>query len=214
MSFIEKIRGIAGKIKAVDSLKNPDFRMFFFSRLFNALGMNVRQFSTSLLMYRVTNSPTLLGVLILGRAVPLLLVSPLAGALADRFQKKTLIQYASVADVLIAASIGISLTTGYLSADNPGSWWFLVAMAFFDGISTVFKGPATDAMIIEVVGDKRVRNAMPLNLAGQNTLRLIGPVLAGVTVDAIGFEPVYYGMAVIYAISFLFMIFLPFTGKH
>src|SRR4030042_291715 len=185
MSFFEKIKGLPGKIKAVDSLKNPAFRMFFMSRLFNALGMNIRQFSMALLMYRLTNSPTLLGVLILGRAVPLLLVSPLAGALADRFQKKTLIQYASIADVMIAASIGISLTTGYLSADNPGSWWFLVAMAFFDGISTVFKGPAPDAMIIEVVGDKLVTHAIALTLAGQNTLRLIGPVLAGVTGDAI-----------------------------
>ncbi|OGO20344.1 MAG: hypothetical protein A2Z15_00985 [Chloroflexi bacterium RBG_16_50_11] len=213
MSFFEKIKGLPGKIKAVDSLKNPAFRMFFMSRLFNALGMNIRQFSMALLMYRLTNSPTLLGVLILGRAVPLLLVSPLAGALADRFQKKTLIQYAGVADVLIAASIGVSLTTGYLSVDNPGSWWFLVAMAFLDGISTVFKGPATDAMIIEVVGEKLVTNAIALNLAGQNTLRLIGPVAAGLAVDAYGFEPVYYGMAVVYAFSVFFMIFVPYTGK-
>jgi MFS family permease len=213
MSFLEKIKALPGKIKAVDSLKNQAFRMFFLSRLFNALGMNIRQFSMALLMYRLTGSPTLLGILILGRAVPLLLVSPLAGALADRFQKKTLIQYASVADVLIAAGIGVSLTTGYLSVDNPGSWWFLVAMAFLDGISTVFKGPATDAMIIEVVGEKLVTNAIALNLAGQNTLRLIGPVRAGVTIDAYGFEPVYFGMAVVYAISWLFMVFVPFTGQ-
>lgn len=214
MSFLEKIRALPGKVKAVDSLKNQAFRMFFLSRLFNALGMNIRQFSMGLLMYRLTGSPTLLGVLILGRAVPLLLVSPLAGALADRFQKKTLIQYASIADVLIAAGIGISLTTGYLSADNPGSWWFLVAMAFCDGVSTVFKGPATDAMIIEVVGEKLVTNAIALNLAGQNTLRLIGPVAAGVAIDAYGFEPVYYGMAVVYAFAWFFMVFVPYTSNH
>src|SRR4030042_6455096 len=199
-----------GKIKAVDSLKNPGFRMFFMSRLFNALGMNIRQFSMALLMYRLTNSPTLLGVLILGRAVPLLLVSPRAGALADRFQKKTLIQYAGVADVLIAASIGVSLTTGYLSVDNPGSWWFLVAMAFLDGISTVFKGPAPDAMIFECVGEKLVTNAIAINLAGQNTLRLIGPVAAGAAVDAYGFEPVYYGMAGVFAFSVVFFFFVAF----
>ncbi len=214
MSFLEKIKALPGKIKAVDSLKNQAFRMFFLSRLFNALGMNIRQFSMALLMYRLTGSPTLLGILILGRAVPLLLVSPLAGALADRFQKKTLIQYASVADVFIATGIGLSLTTGYLSADNPGSWWFLVAMAFFDGISTVFKGPATDAMIIEVVGEKLVTNAIALNLAGQNTLRLIGPVVAGVAIDAYGFEPVYYGMAVVYAFSLFFMVFVPYTSHR
>src|SRR3972149_1984898 len=98
MSFLKKI-------KAIDSLKNPVFRMFFLSRLFNALGMNIRQFSMSLLMYRLTGSAALLGVLVLGRAVPMLLVSPVAGALADRFQKKILIQLASVGDVMIAAGI-------------------------------------------------------------------------------------------------------------
>ena len=203
-----------GKIKAVDSLKNPAFRMFFLSRLFNALGMNVRQFSLSLLVFYLTGSATWLGILTLGRAVPLLLVSPLSGALADRFEKKTLIQWASAADVLIASGIGVSLATGYLSADNPGSWWFLVAMAFCDGISTVFKGPSTDAMVIEVVGDKLVTNAIAINQAGQNTLRLVGPVVAGAAIDSLGFEPVFFSMAVIYAFSLFFMVFVPYTGKQ
>ncbi len=214
MSFLEKIKSLPGKIKAVDSLKNPAFRMFFLSRLFNALGMNIRQFSMSLLVYYLTDSAVWLGILTLGRAVPLLLFTPFAGALADRFQKKTLIQISNVSDVFIAASIAVSLTTGYLSADNPGSWWFLVAMAFLDGASTSFKGPATDSIIIEVVGDSLVTNAIALNLAGQNTLRLIGPVVAGAVIDAYGFEPVYYSMAVLYAFSVLFMVFVPTTGKR
>jgi len=214
MSFLEKVRSLSGRIKAVDSLKNPAFRMFFLSRLFNALGMNIRQFSMGLLMYRLTDSPTLLGVLVLGRAVPLLLLGPLAGAMADRFSKKTLIQYASVADVFIAAGIATSLTTGYLSAENPGSWWFLVAMAFCDGISTIFKGPAADSMVIEVVGEKLVTNAIAINQVGQNTLRLVGPVLAGVAIDTYGFEPVFFAMAVIYAFCWLFMAFVSYTSQR
>ena len=188
--------------------------MFFMSRLFNALGMNVRQFSLSLLVFYLTGSATWLGILTLGRAVPLLLVSPVSGALADRFEKKTLIQWASAADVLIASGIGISLTTGYLSTGNPGSWWFLVAMAVCDGVSTVFKGPSTDAMIIEVVGENLVTNAIALNQVGQNTLRLIGPVVAGAAIDAYGFEPVFFSMAIIYAFSLFFMVFVPYTGKQ
>jgi len=201
------------KIKAADSLKNPAFRMFFMSRLFNALGMNIRQFSMALLVYYLTGSAAWLGYLTLARAVPMLIVSPISGALADRFEKKTLIQWASVADVFIATGIGVSLTTGYLSPDNHGSWLFLVFMAFCDGVSSVFKGPSTDAMIIEIVGDKLITNAIALNQAGQNTLRLLGPVLAGVAIDAYGYEPVYYSMAVLYAFSYLFMVFVPYTGK-
>jgi MFS family permease len=204
---------LLNKIKAVDSLKNPAFRWFFMSRLFNALGMNIRQFSMLLLVYSLTNSPVWLGYLTLARAIPLLIVSPISGALADRFEKKTLIQWASVADVLIAGAVAVSLTLGYLSPDNYGSWLFLVFLAFCDGVSTVFKGPSTDAMIIEIVGEKLVTNAIALNLAGQNTLRLVAPVVAGAIIDNYSYEPVYYGVAVIYALSFLFMIFVPYTGK-
>jgi len=68
-------------------------------------------------------------------------------------------------------------------------------------------------MIIEIVGDKLITNAIALNLAGQNTLRLIGPVLAGVAIDAYGYEPVYYGMAILYTLSILFMVFVPYTGR-
>lgn len=213
MPLFDKIRSFSGKITAADSLKNPAFRMFFMSRLFNALGMNIRQFSTVFLVYYLTDSAIWLGYLTLARAVPLLVVSPISGALADRFEKKTLIQWASVADVLIVTAIGVSLTTGYLSPANAGSWWFLVAMASLDGVSTVFKGPSTDAMIIEIVGEKLITNAIALNLAGQNTLRLIGPVVAGAVIDSIGYEPVFYGMAVVYAFSVLFMVFVPYTGK-
>lgn len=213
MPLLDKIKTFTRKTTAVDSLKNPAFRMFFMSRLFNALGMNIRQFSMVLLVYHLTGSAAWLGYLTLARAVPLLVVSPISGALADRFEKKTLIQWASIADVLIAAGIAVSLTTGFLSPANTGSWLFLVFMAFLDGVSTVFKGPSTDAMIIEIVGEKLVTNAIALNLAGQNTLRLVGPVVAGAVIDTYGYEPVYYAVAIIYALSVVFMMFVPYTGK-
>ena len=213
MPLLDKIKSPPSKIKALDSLKNPAFRMFFLSRLFDALSMNIRQFSLSLLVYYLTGSAPWLGYVTLARAIPLLFFSPVAGALADRLEKKTLIIWASVADVCIAVIIGISLTTGYLSPANHGSWIFLLCMSFFDGISTIFKGPSTDAMVIEIVGEKLITNAIALNQAGQNTLRLLGPVLAGVAIDRWGYEPSYYAMAILYALSLVFILFVPYTGK-
>jgi predicted MFS family arabinose efflux permease len=69
-------------------------------------------------------------------------------------------------------------------------------------------------MILEVVGERLVTNAIAINQAGQNTLRLIGPVVAGAAIDTYGFEPVFYGMAVIYAFSLFFMVFVPYTGRQ
>ena len=71
-------------IRALDSLRNPSFRMFFFSRLCDAAAVNIRQISMGLLIYRLTNSPLILGGLVLARAIPLTVVVLLAADEADR----------------------------------------------------------------------------------------------------------------------------------
>jgi hypothetical protein len=84
---------IFGSLRAVDYLRTPGFRKYFGSRLCDAAGSNMRQISLLLLMYQLTNSATLLGALALARAIPLIFVTPLAGAVADRVFKKALSRY-------------------------------------------------------------------------------------------------------------------------
>jgi len=187
--------------------------MFFFSRICDSAAVNIRQMSLGLLIYRLTDSPTILGVLVLARAVPLLVVTLLAGAIADRSQKKYVIQAAGAVDILLALAVVFSLASGYLSVENAGSWWVLIAVSFVDGITTSFKGPASDAIVVEVVGEKLITNAVALAQVGQNTLRLAAPVIAGAIIDSYGFEIVYEVMAGIYLVAVLFMVFIPATSK-
>lgn len=164
-------------------------------------------------MYRLTGSATLLGVLVVARAVPLLLVSPIAGAIADRMQKKYLIQISGLVDMALALGIAFGLTSGYLSSNNPGSWWVLIVASLIDGIATSFKGPTSDALIVEVVGENLITNAVALNQVGQNTLRLAAPVIAGILIDAYDFYVVYFLMAAIYFAAVVLMSFLPPTSR-
>ena len=187
--------------------------MFFVSRLCDAAAVNIRQISMGLLIYRLTNSPIILGGLILARAIPLTAVALLAGAIADRSQKKYVIQIAGAVDIFIVLVVFFSLASGYLSVENAGSWWVLIAVSFIDGLVTTFKGPATDAIIVEVVGEKLITNAVALAQVGQNTLRLAAPIIAGAIIDHYGFEITFEVMAGIYLAAIFFLVFVPAASK-
>jgi MFS family permease len=196
-------------LKAVEPLKNAAFRMFFSSRICDSIAANMRQLSLALLLYRLTGSAALLGILVLARAIPLILVTPLAGALADKLPKKTIIQVSGALNVMVALFVAFSLTTGWLSAEHAGSYWILIAVSFTDGVLTSFRGPASDAMIVEVVGPQMITSAVAVNQIGQNAFRLIAPAIAGFMIDSLGFEFVYYTMAVFYLSSVVLMFWVP-----
>jgi MFS family permease len=196
-------------LKAVEPLKNAAFRMFFSSRICDSIAANMRQLSLALLLYRLTGSAALLGILVLARAIPLILVTPLAGALADKLPKKTIIQVSGALNVMVALFVAFSLTTGWLSAEHAGSYWILIAVSFIDGVLTSFRGPASDAMIVEVVGPQMITSAVAVNQIGQNAFRLIAPAIAGFMIDSLGFEFVYYTMAVFYLSSVVLMFWVP-----
>jgi MFS family permease len=140
-------------------------------------------------------------------------VALFAGAIADRSQKKYVIQIAGAVDILIVVGVISSLISGYLHPENAGSWWVLIAVSFIDGLTTTFRGPAADAIIVEVVGEKLITNAVALSQVGQNTLRLAAPVIAGVIIDNLGFEIVFEVMGGIFILSVLLMVFVPATSK-
>jgi MFS family permease len=206
------------QLKAIEPLKNSAFRWYFTSRISDSMAMNMRQLALTLLLFRLTGSAALLGILVLARAIPLILVTPLAGTAADRIQKKAIIQYSGILNVILAVGVSLTLTTGWLSSENAGSFWILIGVSFLDGVLVCFKGPAADAMIVEVVGPQIITSAVAVNQVGQNTFRLIAPAIAGFLIDSLGFEFVYYAMAALYLGSVLFMIPVPHasvnTGSH
>ena len=205
MSFFQKLR-------TLESLRNPSFRMYFVSRLFDAAAMNIRQMALIYLMYILTDSATLLGVLVLARAIPLLLFSPVAGAIGDRIQKKYLILVSGIVDAALAFGIAVGLMTGYISGEN-GTWWVLIAASVLDGLITGTKGPSNDAIVIEIVGESRITNAIALSQLGMNLLRVISPAVAGILIDSVGFELVYEIMGGLYIGAFVFMLFVPAVSK-
>jgi MFS family permease len=175
--------------------------------------MSMLMVTQSLLVYRLTGSAAILGVLALATAIPQVLLFLVGGTMADRFPKKRLIQIGQLAAGAMALVVAITLTTGYLSSEHAGSWWVLMATAVIQGIFAAVAIPARQAIIPELVGSEKVMNALALNTMGTNTFRLVAPAVAGFLIDKTGFAVVFYIMAGLYLLAILLTAFIPETQK-
>jgi len=199
-------------LKTFNSLRNPTYRIFYASLLGQWASMNMQMVARSLLVYRITGSGAILGLLSLASAVPMLILSLYGGAIADRVQKKYVLFIGQASLIFVALTIAVSLTLGYLSTENPGSWWILLVSAVFQGTVMGVTMPSRQAIIPEIVKKDQVMNAISLNNLGMNVFRLLAPAVAGFLIDAFDFDAVYYAVLCMYVLSTICVLFLPRTS--
>ena len=175
--------------------------------------MNMQIMARSLLIYRLTGSGTIIGVMSLALALPALVVHLFGGALADRIQKKYLMIIGASSEAVIILVVASALQTGYLSTEHAGSWWILIAAAGFQGFTAGFTQPALVSIIPEIVRKDQVMNGISLNTMLSTAFRLIGPAVCGFLIDACDFAFVYFCMAGLYIMSAVCASFIPPTGR-
>lgn len=173
---------------------------------------DMRTVAQSLLIYRLTGSVALLGVLSLAYAVPGILLPLVGGVIADRFPKKLVINLGQAGALLPSLIVAVSLSLGFLSAERAGSWWILMAATFLNSCTFGLTTPARMAVISELVSTDHVMNAVSLRSTAYNILHLGAPALAGVIIDRFGFAFAYYVMAFLSFIGLIFTLCLPPIG--
>jgi MFS family permease len=188
------------------ALKIPDYQIYFGALLMQMAAMNMQMVARSWFMYELTGSAAMLGVVGLGGAIPTLSVSLFGGVLADRIRKRNILIAGQFASALVALGIAVSITLGAIS------WFHLFAAAFLQGLVMALMMPARQALIYELVGESTLMNAIALNAAAMNVLRLTAPAFAGFFIALWSIEGVYYLMAALYLTGFMFAIRLPQTG--
>lgn len=176
--------------------------------------MDMRILTQSLLIYRLTGSVAILGIMSLFNALPNILLSLFGGVIADRLPKKHVIILGQAGAVFSSLIIVISLALGFLSAERAGSWWLIIAASFINASAFGLTTPSRQAIIAELVGTEQVMNAVSLRSIGYNIIHLGAPAIAGVLIDALGFEFVYYLMSSLSFISLVFALFLPLTSSR
>ncbi len=132
------------------------------------------------LVLQLTNSPLFLGLASSMAALPVLLLSPVGGVLADRFNKRKLIVVTQLLVMTFAFVLAALVLTGRIR------YWQILTMAFCSGTVMALDAPSRQSFVIEMVGKQDLLNAIALNSSIFNTARIVGPAIAGIIIGAVG----------------------------
>jgi MFS family permease len=198
--------------KTFVSFQNPIYRLYYFSMVGHWSSMNMQMFARNLLVWYITGSGAILGILALSHAIPMIIFTLPGGVLADRMQKKNVIQVCQVASVLISLGTTLALVFGYLSPAHPESWWVLAVSGILQGLVMGMMTPSRAAIVSEIVKPNHLMNAISLNNLGMNVFRIISPALAGFLVDVFDFWVVYAIMTFMIVTSVFFIFLVPPTS--
>jgi len=201
------------KIKTFVAFKNPISRLYYGALLSHRAAFNMQMVTRSYLIYQLTDSYTLLGLLNLAHIFPSFFTSLFGGAIADRVQKRNILLIGTISIAFIYLGVAISLTTGYLSAERTGSWWVLIAAAALEGMFAGIMMPSRQTIIPEIVGKQNLMNGIALTNLAMSLLRLFAPAIAGFIIDAYDFHVAYYMMASLTGIAIVLTALMPYTGK-
>ena len=158
----------------------PNFRRYVAGQALSLIGTWVETVAQALLVLHLTHSGTILGLTTAARFAPILLLSPYAGLLVDRYSKRHVLLATQIGLGLVSAALGVSVLSGHVTL------WQVVALALLFGTLSAVDNPARQAFVAEVVDRDLLRNAVTLNSASVNVARVIGPTVAAVLVTTVG----------------------------
>ena len=168
--------------------------MFLLGQGISLVGTWMQQVAMSWLVYRLTGSTVLLGLVACCNQLPTFLVAGVSGALADRWSRHRMVVFAQLLAMLQAVVLAALVLTGQVRV------WHLVALSVWLGLATGFDIPARQALLVRLVrGPEDLPNAIALNSSIFNGARLVGPALAGLLIGLVGEGPVF----VLNALSYL-----------
>ena len=162
------------------ALRNRNYRLFAAGSLVSNVGTWMQRVAQDWLVLELTGSGRALGIPTGLQFLPMVLFSPMAGVIADRYSKRRVIAATQVVLGATAALLGLLAVTGWVAT------WQVYVIAFVFGIGAAFDTPARQAFVNEMVPREQLANAVGLNSASFNLARMVGPALAGGLIAALG----------------------------
>jgi MFS family permease len=162
------------------ALSVPNYRRYIGGQSISLIGTWMQMTAQSWLVYTLTHSSTALGIVIALQTLPVLLLAPYGGVIADRIDKRRLMIVLQTAMGLQAAALGLLTVFGVVRV------WEIGVLAVLLGLNNAFENPARQSFMLELVGPDHLRNAVSLNSVLVNVARSVGPAVAGILIDTVG----------------------------
>jgi predicted MFS family arabinose efflux permease len=167
------------------ALNHPDFRRFFAAQLGALVSGWMHTVAQSWLVLQLTDSPFRLGLIGTLQFGPILLLSIVTGAFADRLPKRRLLVTTQVTLAILALVLAALVLSGRVR------YWHVGVVAVLAGITQAFDSPARQSYLAELVGKADLVNAVALNSAAFNAARIVGPAVAGLVIARFGVVPAF-----------------------
>jgi MFS family permease len=170
-----------GRPQLTRALRSRNYRLFFGGQSVSLIGTWITRIATSWLVYRLTGSVLLLGVVGFCGQIPTLLFAPFTGVLVDRMDRHRILVVTQVLSMLQSFALAALVFTGRINV----AWILVLQVA--QGIINAFDTPARQAFVVEMVEDRAdLPNAIALNSSMVNASRIIGPSIGGMVIAAVG----------------------------
>ncbi len=193
------LNGTAGAVRATGAgfmfraLGSRNYRLFFMGQGISLIGTWMQQAAISWLVYRVTGSTLLLGVVAFSNQIPTLILGPLTGVAADRWERKRLLLWTQSLSMLQALILAALVLAGATRT------WHIIALSLLIGLINAFDIPIRQSFIVQMVEKKEdLGNAIALNSAMFNGARFIGPMVAGILISTVGEGACFLSNAISY----------------
>ncbi len=187
------------------ALKHRNFRLFFFGQLVSLTGTWMQNTAQSWLVYQLTGSKLLLGVVAAVGSAPMLLFSIWGGSVADRHAKRTILLFTQ-SSMMVLAFVFSALVWSKLV--QP---WHIMVLAALGGIAMAFDMPARQAFMVEMTSREDLMNALSLNSSIVNGARVVGPAVAGLLMAGVGLGACFFlnGLSFLAVLGGLLLMHLP-----
>ena len=157
------------------ALANPNLRLYFAGQVVSMIGTWMQQMALSWLIYRLTNSTYMLGLVAFASQAPSFLLTPFAGIVADKVNRKKLV---IVTQTLAMVQAGL---LAFLAFSHQPAIWQLIALGAFSGLINAFDLPTRQTFLVDMLRSREeVANAIAINSSITTLTRLIGPAFAGI----------------------------------
>ncbi len=175
--------------------KYPDFRVLWLGTVGTMLGQWVQFAAQGYLVFHLTRSPFQVGAVGFVAGISSVAVSPFAGTITDRFSRRSVLMWVT------ALSAAVAIALALLVASDLIEVWMLYPIAVLEGLGAAIGQPARQVMVYDVVGEEDLANAVAVNSLGSNTMRIVGPSVAGALIGTVGLGAAFTLQAVAYALS-------------
>ena len=193
----------AGLNSIFRSLHYRNYRLFFGGQSISLIGTWMQRIAMLWLVYRLTGSAFLLGVVGFAGQIPTFLLAPLAGVLSDRWNRHTILIVTQILAMLQSLALAFLFFNGTIEV------WHIILLSTFLGCINAFDMPARQSFVVEMIEKREdLGNAIALNSSMVNSARLLGPSIAGVIIASAG-EGICFilnGLSYLFVILSLFMM--------